>query len=228
MKEFLEKLSGFWAKLRRSKVFWIALIIVVQSAVYAAYGAGKNYIHMDEAYSLGLANYERTEILENEEFFNEWHNAGYYEDYLAVDESEQGDFAAVYNNQRDDVHPPLYYLLLRIGMELTPGEFTVWTGTILNMVIFAVEAAFLYLVVWKLLGGGAKDSEKNVEMKAGILTLAASLTIAAVNTVIYVRMYALLTMWVTISAYLHLRLLDTKKVSPKLLVAIGATTLLGS
>lgn len=122
MKEFLEKLSGFWAKLRRSKVFWIALIIVVQSAVYAAYGAGKNYIHMDEAYSLGLANYERTEILENEEFFNEWHNAGYYEDYLAVDESEQGDFAAVYNNQRDDVHPPLYYLLLRIGMELTPGS----------------------------------------------------------------------------------------------------------
>lgn len=227
MKEFLEKLSEFWAKLRRSKVFWIALIIVVQSVVYAAYGAGKNYIHMDEAYSYGSANYNKLEILDEENFNNRWHPAEYYRAYLVTDWYERWDFEPVYANQRDDVHPPLYHLLLRLVMELTPGEFTVWPGIILNMVIFAVEAAFLYLVVWKLFGGGAKDGEKNVEMKAGILTLAASLTIAAVNTVIYVRMYALLTMWVTISAYLHLRLLDTKKASPKLLVAIGATTLFG-
>ncbi len=218
----MEVMKDFLRKLAKSKAFWIALVIIIQSVVYIIAGMGKNYIHMDEAYSYGLANYPRTEILENEDFMNHWHDAEYYENYLVVNEDEQGDFAVVYNNQRDDVHPPLFYLLLRLGMELTPGEFTKWTGIILNIIVFAVEAVFLYLIVEKLLG-----DEKNRLVEAFVLTLAASVTIAAINTVIYIRMYALLTMWVTISAYLHLRLFDTKRVNPKLLAGIGMTTLLG-
>ena len=73
---------------------------------------------MDEAYSLGLASYHRTEIQENEDFYNTWHNKEYYEDYLEVDSDEQNDFSQVYENQKNDVHPPLYYLLLRMDLFL--------------------------------------------------------------------------------------------------------------
>lgn len=210
------------AKISKSKIFWIVLIIIVQSIVYMLAGMGKSYMHMDEAYSYGLANYERTEIIENEDFANTWHDSEYYERYLVVDADERWDLAAVYNNQRDDVHPPLQYFFLRLMMELTPGEFSWWTGIVLNMIFFAVNTAFLFLVIEKLLA-----DEKSKVVKTAVLTLAASVTIAAVSTVIYVRMYAMLTMWVTITAYLHLRLIEAKKVEPKLLVAVGIVALLG-
>lgn len=215
-------MKKLWEKLNRSKVFWISLIIIVQSAVYVVAGCGKNYIHMDEAYSYGSANYNKLEILDNEDFYNRWHPAEYYKSYLVVDQYERWDFEPVYTNQRDDVHPPLFHLFLRLMMELTPGEFTVWTGIILNMIVFAVNSVFVYLIAERLL---VKD--KNREMKAGILTLAAAITVAAISTVVYVRMYAMLAMWVTITAYLHMLLLESKKVRPGLYAGIGIVAMLG-
>lgn len=208
-------MKKFWSKLAGTRVFWISLIIIIQTVVYIVAGMGKAYIHMDEAYSLSLSNYDKIQIQENDDFYNHWHDAEYYKDYLVVNEDERGDFAPVYNNQRDDVHPPLFYLLLRLGMELTPGEFNKWTGITINILAFAVNTVFLYLIVDKLLG-----KERSRRVKAFVLTLVASITIAAISTVMYIRMYALLTMWVTITMYLHMLLLDGKKVNPKVLVLL--------
>ncbi len=215
-------MKSFLSRLAKSKFFWVSLIIIVQTVVYVIAGAGKNYIHMDEAYSYGSANYNKLEILDDENFNNRWHPAEYYKAYLVSDWYERWDFEPVYNNQRDDVHPPLFHFFLRIMMELTPGEFSKWTGIALNIVIFAINSVFLYLVIEKLLA-----KEKDCTMKVGILTLAASVTMAAVSTVIYIRMYAMLAMWVTITAYLHLKLLEAKEVQPKLLVGIGLVALAG-
>lgn len=215
MKKFLEKLT-------KSKVFWIALIIIVQTIVYVAAGMGKNYFHMDEMYSYGLANYDRVQIYENDDFYNEWHDADYYKDYIVVNEDERGDFAPVYNNQRDDVHPPLYYLLLRLGMEMTPGEFTKWSGIIINIVAFAVSSVFLYLIAEKLV---RKQSAR--EIWAFVITLVAALSLASISTVMYIRMYAMLTMFVTITLWLHLKLAESKKLEWKLLVPIVMVALLG-
>lgn len=215
MKSFLKKLS-------KSKVFWISLVIIIQTVVYIIAGTGKAYFHMDEVYSYGLANYDRVQIHENDDFYNEWHDAAYYKDYLVVDEDEQGDLVPVYNNQRDDVHPPLYYLFLRIGMELTPGEFSKWTGIIINILAFAVSTVFLYLIVGRLTRRG-----ENREITAFAVTLVAAVSLAAISTVMYIRMYAMLTMFVTITAWLHLLLAEAKKLNPALLVAVGMTALLG-
>lgn len=215
-------MKDFWKKLKESKVFWISLAIVIQTVVYVIAGMGKAYIHMDEAYSLGLSNYDKVQIQENEDFYNQWHSGEYYEDYLVVNEDERGNFAAVYDNQRDDVHPPLFYLLLRLGMELTPGRFTKWTGIILNIVCFAVNTVFLYLIAERLLA-----REKAQRVKAFGLTLAASVTLAAISTVMYIRMYAMLTMWVTITVYLHMLLAESKKLRPGLLATIAVVALMG-
>lgn len=219
MKKFFETL---WKKLSESRVFWISLIIVIQTVVYVVAGMGKSYFHMDEMYSYGLANYDRVQIYENDDFYNEWHDAQYYKDYIVVNEEERWDLAPVYNNQRDDVHPPLYYLLLRLGMEMTPGEFTKWSGIIINIVAFAINSIFLYLIAEKLV---RKQPAKKIW--AFVITLVAALSLASISTVMYIRMYAMLTMWVTITAYLHLKLMEAKKVEPKLLTAIGVVALLG-
>lgn len=215
-------MKKFWEKLKQSKVFWIALIIVIQTVIYVVAGANKAYYHMDEMYSYGLANYDQVQIYEKEDFYNHWHDAEYYKDYLVVNEDERWDLAPVYNNQRDDVHPPLYYLLLRIGMEMTPGEFSKWTGIIINIVAFAVNTVFLYLIAWRLV-----RKERNREIKAFAVTLVAAVTVGAISTVMYIRMYAMLAMFVTITMWLHLVLADSKKMRPGLLAVIGATAFLG-
>lgn len=201
----------------------LAIIIIVQTVVYGLAGASKAYFHMDEIYSYGLANFERVQIYEDEQFYDTWHTPEYYEQYLAVDEDERWDLRPVYENQKNDVHPPLYYLLLRIGMELTPGKFSKWTGIILNIIIAAANTIVLYLVARKLL-----DKGKRAKVKSLLAVAVVALTLATVSTVVYIRMYMLLTLMVSLTAYLHLRLFESEKLQPKLLVAIGATSLLGA
>lgn len=190
---------------------WLVAIILVQTAVYAVIGAKKAYFHMDEIYSYGLANYDRVQLYEDEEFYGNWHTPEYYDDYLVVNEDEQGDFAPVHENQKNDVHPPLFYLLLRLGMELTPGQFSKWTGIMLNMVIAAVNTVLIYVIIGRILG--LKRGEWSArKAKALVLTAVVVLGLATVSTVIYIRMYELLTMWILLTTYLHLRLLE---VTPK-------------
>lgn len=182
----------------------------------------KAYLHMDEAYSFGLSQYDKIEIMLNDDFYDHWHDKDYYQDYLAVQEDEKWDLAPVYENQKNDVHPPLFYLLLRLMMETGNGEFSKWPGIILNIIIAAFNTIVFYAVVRKLLEGKQKSEQKSL-----ILTALAGLTVAAVSTVVYIRMYMLLTLFVTLTVWLHLKLYETKKPNWKLLTAIGAVALAG-
>lgn len=218
--------ARFWQRPVRSEKFWLGVVIVAQTVVYVLAGVGKAYIHMDEAYSLALAQYDKVEITANEDFYNHWHTSEYYQDYLAVQEDEKWDFAPVYENQKNDVHPPLFYLLLRLAMEMVPGEFSKWPGIVLNIVIAGVNTVVLYAVVKKLLKG-ITAGKKNVETKALILTAVAGLTVAAVSAVVYIRMYMLLALFVTLTVWLHLKLWEEKGRNWKTLMGIGVVALLG-
>lgn len=206
---------------------WLALIIVAQTLVYAVAGANKAYFHMDEIYSYGLSNYERVQIYETEDFYGNWHSAEYYDEYLTVGEDERGDFWPVYENQKNDVHPPLFYGLLRLGMEMTPGQFSKWTGIVLNMVIAGVNTVILWLIV-KRLTSGQKKSNGQTDVRALVLTAMVALGMATVSTVIYIRMYELLTLWILLTTWLHLKLLAEEGKKWKLCVGIGAVELLGA
>ena len=114
-KQKAPKENKFFAFLKKHKVaLLLSLAILIQSAIYIAIGTEKQYFHMDEAYSFGLSNYDKVEIGDNEDFYNTWHDGSYYADYLEVDEDERFNFVPVYENQKNDVHPPLYYFFLRL------------------------------------------------------------------------------------------------------------------
>lgn len=199
---------------------------MVQTLVYVLAGMSRAYIHMDEAFSLALTQYDKIDIAANEDFYNHWHTKEYYQDYLAVQEKDQGNWRPVYENQKNDVHPPLYYLLLRSMLEMNGGEFSKWPGIILNIVIAAVNTGVMFMVVRKLLKGNTAGKE-HAEVKALVLTAVASLTVAAVSAVVYIRMYMLLTLFVTLTAWLHLKLWESKKANWKLLVGVGLVALGG-
>ena len=120
---------------RLANLIIILTIILVQTLLYVFVASQKGYIHMDEAYSYGLTNYDRVNIYDNEDFYNTWHDNDYYKDYLVIDEDEVDSYKQVYENQKNDVHPPLYYLLLRLMMNFSIGNFSIWPGVILNIII---------------------------------------------------------------------------------------------
>lgn len=205
------------------EVILVISIIIIQTIIFTIAGVNKSYIHMDEAYSLGLASYNKIEIQDNDDFYNVWHNKDYYEDYLVVNEHEKSQFSQVYENQKNDVHPPLYYLILRIAMSFSIGNYSKWSGIIVNILIYAFITIFMYLIIKKIL-----DGKNNYKEKSAILALISSITLAGVTNAIYIRMYALSTLNITITTYLHLKLLDKKEKNNMLLIAIAISALVGS
>ena len=201
----------------------IVIILIIQTIMFVIAGINKSYIHMDEAYSLGLTNYNKVEIQQKEDFYNTWHNKEYYEDYLSVNDNEKNNFLPVYENQKNDVHPPLYYLFLRIAMQFNIGSFSKWPGIILNIMIYLFITIFMYLILRKLFA-----KSENSQIKSAFLALISSLTLASINNAIYIRMYALSSLNILITTYLHLKLAEKKGNNYKLLVAIGISALVGS
>ena len=210
-------------KSKKIEILVIVIALILQTVIFVIVGMNKSYIHMDEAYSLGLASYNKVEIQDNEDFYNTWHNKEYYEDYLAVNDDEKGEYAQVYQNQKNDVHPPFYYLLLRFAMGFSINHFSVWPGIILNIVIYVFITIFMYLIIQKLIDGKPRAKEKAI-----ILAFVTSVIMSSLNNVIYIRMYALSTLNILITTFLHMKLLDKEKVSIKLLLVISVSALVGS
>lgn len=127
---------------------------------------------------------------------NNWHDKDYYKDYLTIDENEKYDFSRVYSNQIEDVHPPLYYLLLRIACTFNIGEFSIWPGTILNIIIFIIASIFLFLI--------AKEIFKS-PYYALLICFVTGFSLAVIETVMYVRMYELLVLNILMLIYWHIR-----------------------
>ena len=226
MKSKKKKINKSWKIMigenRKREILIVFAILIIQSIIFVIAGTQKAYIHMDEAYSLGLASYDKTEIQANDDFYDNWHNKEYYEDYLTVNEDEVGEYSQVYENQKNDVHPPLYYLILRFAMGFNVGKYSKWPGIIVNIIIYLFITLVMYLILQKLLKGKEKVKEKSI-----ILAFISSITMASLTTVLYIRMYALATLNVLIITYLHIKLLESKDINLKLLFFIGLSVLAG-
>ena len=210
-------------KNKKIEIIVISIILILQTLTYVFVGAKKSYIHMDEAYSMGLASYDKVEIQDNDDFYNTWHNKEYYEDYMSVQEDEKGKFSQVYENQKNDVHPPLYYLFLRLAMGLTNNGYSKWPGIIVNIIIFVFITLLTYCIIQVLL-----CNEKYHKEKSAIFAFISAITMASLTNVIYIRMYALSTFNILLTTFLHIKLLKCEKQDVKLLILIGISALIGS
>lgn len=205
--------------LSKKTLITLLILIILLQVIFRIYiGTKKEYFHMDEAYSYGLMNYDKLSIVDNSDFLNTWHNKEYYLDYFEVNSKEAKNIGAVFENQKNDVHPPLYYLLLRISASFTIDNFTKWTGLALNMIIFAVSSVFVYLLSKKIF---KKD------IYALLVTLVNGFTLISLDSAMYIRMYELANLMVLITCYLHINLLDKPNLSFKNLLPLGIILILG-
>lgn len=148
----------------------------------------KQGMFLDEIYSYGLSNsdyapFVRTlredgltgNVLTHDELLG----------YVAVDDGQQFDYASVYYNQTQDVHPPLYYFVLHTICSLFPNVFSKWFGLGVNLVFLVVTLCLLYSLSRMLLGD---------RRLAAFVCLLYGASTGAISMVIMVRMYMMLTL----------------------------------
>ncbi len=125
-----------------------------------------------------------------------WISKEMFQAYVQCDSRDDFNLLSVYFNVKDDNHPPLHFMLLHIITSLFKGEISVWHGCIINL---AAMAGTLWLL--GLIGDIIFKNKKN---SVGLMSLY-GVSMAIVATTIWIRMYALLTLWTVWGLYLHLR-----------------------
>ena len=125
-----------------------------------------------------------------------WIAKEHFKDYLECDREDAFNPLSVYYNAKDDIHPPLYYMMIHFVCSIFQGEITVWHGCVINMVALAVT-------LWLL--GCIGDMLFQRKSSTIALMILYGFSSGIIATALWVRMYALLTLWLVWLLYLHIR-----------------------
>lgn len=126
-----------------------------------------------------------------------WLSGEYYENYLMVEEGTGFNFVSVYYNQRADVHPPFYYLLLHIVCSLFEGSFSKWYGFAINFLVLMVTLLLLYRMVKTYI-------QPSWVSYATVLVY--GLSMGFQSNMVFFRMYGIVTLLSIALCYFHLYL----------------------
>lgn len=176
-----------------------ALMLAALVMLMVSIGAKKDGFDIDEYWTYGLANSYQQPFLNVPE--GRWISGTAFSDYLQVG-SHAHEYLNVYENQIADVHPPLYYLLIHaLSSVFRAAGFTKWTGIALNIFFFCVTQTALLALSCQLL---SKDGRLTpLALLPGLLY---GLSAGAASSVVFIRMYAMMTMWGTLLALVLVRL----------------------
>ena len=204
-------------KLQRHGAFALALLMVL--AVCLLFAQRKNGMFIDEIYTYGLSNSHYAPFLKDVaggELEGAVLTRQELLDYVTVGEDEIGDFGSVYDNQVNDVHPPLYYWLFHLVSCLTPGVFSKWTGLGLDLILYLLSLFALYRLVLRLFGS---------PWNAAAAVLLYGLSGLGLSTMLMIRMYVLMTaLTVQLALLVVLQMKRPRRLWPPL---IGLTIFLG-
>lgn len=177
----------------------------------------------DEWFTYGLSNNTDGHIFMNEKWINEktdgtgWLQTENFKNYLLVNEGEEFDYGSVLYNQKKDVHPPLYYILIHTLCSFTTGEAQLLQGSILN-VIFLIA---INLILW-IMGKELFTSDYERLLPAFALCLSGSTAVLYS----YDRMYTMLAFFCLCITCLQLKLRKDME-NRKYLVLTAVVTCLG-
>ena len=128
----------------------VAALLAVGLALMLYYAAHKQGYHVDELYTYELANYPGGFYALEDGYMDSWHDGSFYSAVLTP--GRLFDYTIPWNNQKIDVHPPLYYCLIYTAESLFPQLGLPWVGLLPNFVCILAGAAVLYCTAKRLIG----------------------------------------------------------------------------
>ena len=204
--------------LKKNVILLVVLLLV--TVAFLHFGRAKAGFFIDEIHTYGLSNSHyapyisdavggslRDVIITRQQLL----------DYATVDSGQVFDFASVYSNQVNDVHPPLFYFLFNMVSSLVGQHFSKWTGLCLNYVVFMASLIILYKLSLELYEGNRGASVCAVALY-GLSTI-------GISTLVYIRMYMLLSFFTILLAYYAIKLMREEK--RKYCYLYGLTVFLG-
>ena len=123
-------------------------------------------------------------------------------EHLTVSQEEAFDLAGAWNTASDNyAHPPLYFVVLMLVTSLFfQNDFTKWSGLTTNLPFFVLNLVLVYLTAKRLFHRRALPSFA--------VLLLYGISVGAVNTAVYMRMYMMLTFLVSLYFYAHCLLFE--------------------
>lgn len=193
---------------KKKALKYLIIIILILIGIRVYFGYQKEDFFMDETFSYTLMNMKEGAgmIQTAPEFNNIWISGDKIKNMLVVGKDEVLRYDIVYYNQTQDVHPPLYYFLLHTASALSFGNFTKWTGIILNIIIFVGICAVLYII-------GKKIFKSTIW--AFVLVAIYGVSTGAIFSTLFIRMYELLILFVLLYLNKIIDILKTNVIENK-------------
>ncbi|MDE7338982.1 MAG: hypothetical protein K2N80_00250 [Lachnospiraceae bacterium] len=181
---------------KRIYLFLFLLVWCIQMLTAVYFCCQKQGFHEDEYYT--YYSTARTYGLMIED--GAWMERDAYFDEFVVLEGEGFQYGMVKLVQSWDVHPPVYYWLFHTVCSFFPGQFSKWFGLGINLAAFGFSMFLLRCLSLKVTGQNEKLSL--------FVCFFYGFTPAAMSSVVFIRMYALLTVFVYLCAILHVRVVE--------------------
>lgn len=214
---------------RKIVIFGIIMLILVANMCY--WGGRKEGYYCDELYSYHfVCQVEYPSVngtREGKNWLNSWYTPEYFMDYLTITEEEAFDISGTWKSIQQDVHPPIFYLLLEFlcsaGSLILPGVFTKWFGIILNIGFLVLTIIVLFALARRMLGSARW---------AMAICLLYGMSVGAVSTVVFIRMYMIFTFTCLLFTYINFLLWeglwkDRKKFGTGVWISLIFTTIIG-
>lgn len=188
---------------------------------FNCYGAS---IAGDEYFSMGFANNTEDFLFLTPGVIDKygeenWITGDFLHDWISVQEDEKFSIMQIHRNVRDDVHPPLYFMLLNWASSFFVDEVTLFPGYLINVISGLVICVLMYLVMRKTF------VDKWIAM---IPPLFWATSMAGSISMTYLRMYAPLCALTLLCTYLHMLYVKQKDVKFGTLFWLFGCTLVGT
>ena len=175
----------------------VSLLLIL---IFLAAGKIKKGYHGDEFFTFILANHTYSDT--NSIFVQVKDETSYtgkelWDEFLYVNDGNRFDYKNVWENQIHDVHPPLYYVIVHTVSSIFPGLSVKKTGIMVNALLGVV--VFWQMVrIFELL----RLKRRNAVILAAAFILSCGFIDYAV---MFIRMYALLAVWMNLLILVFLR-----------------------
>lgn len=197
------------------KLFYWVIILGAVLVAGLTVSAKKNF-HIDETLSYTLSNnLENANMIEEGKIYSKGELP--WLDAMTANGESRFNINNVWNNQKNDVHPPLYYVLLNFLCSIFPGKFSIWFPGIINILFFLLST----FLVWRC------SIILNHDTKISLIVMCYfALCYGIVQQIAFFRMYVMAGFWILLFTYLNLRafalkMFDFKYYSSLLGVCIG-------
>jgi len=195
-------------------LLWLAVIISMIVAFFFCYK--KQGYHYDENYS-----YYSTDVtngLYPTDY--EWKSTDEIRSEYMVLDGETLNLGMVKLSQTYDVHPPLYYFVLRIVCFFSKNTFSKWQGLSINLIFYLI----CLMLLWQIADIAGRKS-----FLTDFFTLMLfGLSPGFLSAVTFIRMYVMLSMWCFLVLFIAMKAIrDNEFTFKKVFVPTALVTMAG-